>query len=617
MKRTAKQHYNFHRAICAILAVLLVLLAAVSGTLTWSSVTQVAKNQAIGVMEDGNLIIGKTVENADGSALTEEQNDIQFAFTVTFYNPDGTIDEGNFTYRINGGEMEEIESGGTIWLRHGEQAVFGPLPVGIRYEVIEQDYTAEGYHASPGSYTGWIGSGQTLLPFVNVYESDEEEDGGLVIDKEVVNADGSPLTEEQLAIEFTFTLTFDNLPTADNPDDLDDLNEPDEPEESEESEAPKELEMTEEPNEPEAPKESEVTKKSDESKSLKELVVTVDSSESETPKEPEVTEDSNESETPKEPEVTEDSNESETPKEPEVLEEPNAESEPPEESDVIETPSPTDLPILILWNGEERELSAEQNSFTFTLRHGERVVIEGIPAGVTYHVVEHPAEDYTATITEADGLIIAGYVVNVHFVNQKDEVEEDDDTSLIVEKNVIGEAPETERDREFRFMVEIEGLEPIQFSLKAGERHELQNLPIGTSYTVHEVDIPDRYVLSGMTNATGILTIEPIVSVFTNTYEAPEPPEPPEPPTPPEPPEPPTPPKPPTPPTPSKPGGVPPKTGDESNMNLWIVLLTCSILGLMAVIVVNTRTKKRYKAKYLIPKQKYTQQNPPERRTSR
>ena len=452
MKRTYRQRYIIHRAICGLLAALFVLLAVVSGTLTWSSVSQMAQNQAIGGFDDG----------------------------------------------------------------------------------------AEG-------------------------------DGGLIIEKTVVNKDGSPLTAEQLDTEFTFTLTFDNLPTVK-------LEEPNEPE------------KTEALDEPEEPKEPE------------------ESGELEEPEEPEEPEESGELEEPEEPEK---------PEELEELEELHE----PQETEAQELSNP---PLLILWNGVETELSAEHNSFTFTLRHNENVVIEGIPSGVTYCVIEFPAEGYTATFTEAEGVIIAGHVTEILFVNQKDEevFELDEETSLLVEKKLIGEVPEAEADRLFHFVVEIEGLAPVSFSLKAGERHELHDLPVGANYTVREVDIPNGYTLSGVTNGSGTLTILPITSVFTNTYEPleppepPESPEPPEPPKPPEPPPPPTPPNPPTPPTAPRPpvlpspptvpnpGGTVPKTGDESNMVFWIALLTCSVLGFAVVIVLSIRMKKRYKAKYLIRKRK-------------
>ncbi|MDR1927216.1 MAG: hypothetical protein LBQ33_01085, partial [Oscillospiraceae bacterium] len=61
----------------------------------------------------GQVHITKTVENLSGEALSEEQREIAFTFTVTF------SDGGAYTYMVDGGEEKVISSGGTILLRHG------------------------------------------------------------------------------------------------------------------------------------------------------------------------------------------------------------------------------------------------------------------------------------------------------------------------------------------------------------------------------------------------------------------------------------------------------------------------------------------------------------------
>ena len=53
----------------------------------------------------GPLTVQKIVENADGSPLAEEQKQQEFVFTVTF------SDEGTYSYRIDGGELQTVTSG--------------------------------------------------------------------------------------------------------------------------------------------------------------------------------------------------------------------------------------------------------------------------------------------------------------------------------------------------------------------------------------------------------------------------------------------------------------------------------------------------------------------------
>ena len=79
----------------------------------------------------GNLTVEKIIVNSDGSAVTEEQAGEEFIFTVTF------SDEGTYEYRIDGGELQSLESGGALILKHGQKAVFDNIPVGVTYSVIE------------------------------------------------------------------------------------------------------------------------------------------------------------------------------------------------------------------------------------------------------------------------------------------------------------------------------------------------------------------------------------------------------------------------------------------------------------------------------------------------
>ena len=150
------------------------------------------------VRKQGPLTIEKTVQNADGSPLTEEQKQQEFTFVVTF------SDGGAYSYRIDGGELQEIASGGTLVLKHGQKAVFEGLPMGVTYHVTEQP--VPGYTVSASGHTGTITEAGSTARFVNTYAP--EIPGSLEISKELKNADGTELTEEQKQKEFAFVVTF-------------------------------------------------------------------------------------------------------------------------------------------------------------------------------------------------------------------------------------------------------------------------------------------------------------------------------------------------------------------------------------------------------------------------
>ena len=153
---------------------------------------------AYNVRKQGPLTIEKTVRNADGFPLTEEQMQQEFTFVVTF------SDGGTYSYRIDGGEPQQLPSGGTLVLKHGQKAVFEGLPMGVTYRVTEQP--VPGYTVSASGHTGTITEAGSTARFVNTYAP--EIPGSLEISKELKNADGTELTEEQKQKEFAFVVTF-------------------------------------------------------------------------------------------------------------------------------------------------------------------------------------------------------------------------------------------------------------------------------------------------------------------------------------------------------------------------------------------------------------------------
>jgi len=97
----------------------------------------------------------------------------------------------------------------TFTLRDGQSKVFDNLPMGTPYRVVENDYADEGYVSAPQSYEGRIIEGSLTLPFINVRDDGTEDLGSLEITKQVINADGTELTQAQVDREFTFIVTID------------------------------------------------------------------------------------------------------------------------------------------------------------------------------------------------------------------------------------------------------------------------------------------------------------------------------------------------------------------------------------------------------------------------
>ena len=104
----------------------------------------------------GPLTIGKLVENADGSPLTDAQKALEFAFTVSF------SDGGTYAYRIDGGELQTVGDGGIIKLKHGQNAVFENIPVGVEYKVEEAVFP--GYTVRSENHQGEIVAAMSCLP---------------------------------------------------------------------------------------------------------------------------------------------------------------------------------------------------------------------------------------------------------------------------------------------------------------------------------------------------------------------------------------------------------------------------------------------------------------------
>ena len=133
---------------------------------------------------------------------------------------------------------------------------------------------------------------------------------------------------------------------------------------------------------------------------------------------------------------------------------------------------------------------------TFTLKHGESITANGLPAGLTYTVEETNAnaDGYTTSNSGNTGTIPSGDTAQVYFTNTRHEGEALT-TSVSVQKvwkiDNGGEQPES-----VKVQLEKDGQpygNPVTLSDKNGWKHEWKDLPLGFTWTVEEVDAPEGF----------------------------------------------------------------------------------------------------------------------------
>ena len=168
-----------------------------SGSLEWSR--HVIFNNIFIDNSEGTVSLKKEVVNADGSDLSDEQKDKEFEFIVDF------SDHMTYEYSINKGVRKNIVSGSTITLKHGEEFTIYNMPEGVTYTVTEKSYEDEDYYSEIKVIEGTMGKSASHEYTVNnIYkpEFNEDEFGGLLIRKEVINSDKEDT--------FIFTVNFES-----------------------------------------------------------------------------------------------------------------------------------------------------------------------------------------------------------------------------------------------------------------------------------------------------------------------------------------------------------------------------------------------------------------------
>ncbi len=227
---------------------------------------------------------------------------------------------------------------------------------------------------------------------------------------------------------------------------------------------------------------------------------------------------------------------------------------------------------------------------TFRLKGGESRTAEGLPEGTAFTVTEEDcsADGYVTEKSGDTGVIAAGKELIAIFTNTKNitlvpEPEPEPKTgSLTVTKKLAGDAAEA--DRAFAFTVTLDNAEINgvcgdmtftdgvgTFRLKGGESKTAEGLPEGTAFTVTEEDCSADGYVTEKSGDTGVITDgETLEAVFTNTKDAA-----------------------PTPPDEPDPEPVPPKTGDDSHLGLWIAILAVCAAGVVCVVILAGKKKKK------------------------
>ena len=152
------------------------------------------------------------------------------------------------------------------------------------------------------------------------------------------------------------------------------------------------------------------------------------------------------------------------------------------------------------------------------LKHNEMALFNTLPVGLQYSVVEKKDDAYTTSSKGANGHIREDETAEVEFTN--DHGVPSGNGELEITKKIRGEYPEADKDKDFWFTLEVEGEQPIRFSLTDLETKKF-DFPAGKHFTVTEDDyFNDGYVLipEYTYNTSGTVTDAKIEILFTNGY---------------------------------------------------------------------------------------------------
>lgn len=215
---------------------------------------------------------------------------------------------------------------------------------------------------------------------------------------------------------------------------------------------------------------------------------------------------------------------------------------------------------------------------TFTLKHNESKTATGLPAGITYTVAEDDYSDdgYVTTKTGDTGTIAKDGTSTAVFTNTKDVTPIDpdpDDSSLTVKKEwILDDGGKATDSVTVVLLRDGKEYEKVELSDRNNWTLTWTGLSDRYTWTVDEVNVPDGFTAKVDQNG--------MIFTITNDDKPTDPGDPTDPDEPAD---------------PDKPTDDVPKTGDETNLTLWLVLLGISGMG---TIITLLGSKRKYKGKH-------------------
>lgn len=215
-------------------------------------------------------------------------------------------------------------------------------------------------------------------------------------------------------------------------------------------------------------------------------------------------------------------------------------------SNVSGVAAPADGDLILNTNGEASVI----------LYHGQSITISGLPAGARYTVTESGNDGYTVTSAGETGSIPAEDTAIALFNNHKDGDDGGNDKISVTVKKVwkLDNGGKAENSVTVVLLKDGKECRRVELSGKNGWTYTWTGLSDRYTWTVAEVDVPDGF--------TSKVAQEGMTFTITND---------------------------------DKPTDTIPKTGDETNLTLWLAFLGISGMG---VIITSLGGKRRNKGKY-------------------
>lgn len=219
-------------------------------------------------------------------------------------------------------------------------------------------------------------------------------------------------------------------------------------------------------------------------------------------------------------------------------------------------------------DGQYGDMTFLDGVAAFTLKHGQSKKAAGLPAGLRYTVTESGNAGYTVTSTGETGSIPAGDTAVALFNNHKSGDDSGNDKVSVTVKKVWkldngGKATDTVT---VVLLKDGKEYQRVELSDQNGWTYTWAGLSDQYAWTVTEANVPDGF--------TSKVDQEGMTFTITNDDKPPVPE---------------------TPSDPDKPTDDTPKTGDETNLALWLALLGISGMGVAITLL---GSKHRYKEKH-------------------